>query len=172
MIRVVRGDITEMSVDAIVNAANARLAGGGGVDGAIHRAGGPAITQETRRQFPNGCPTGDAVTTGAGNLPAKYVIHAVGPRWQGGGHDEDQLLASAWRAALREAVEHECKSVAFPSISTGIYGFPTDRAAQIAMREVGQALAALPGAQTLQVTVCAFSEKDEDVYALELDRLG
>lgn len=167
-VRVVRGDITTLDVDAIVNAANQQLAGGGGVDGAVHRAGGPAIMAETQEKFPQGCPTGGAVTTGAGNLRAGWVIHAVGPRWQGGGHGEDELLASAWRSALKEAVEHGAGSVAFPSISTGIYGFPIERAAPLAMSEVVQALSSLPEGTSLEVTVCAFSDADEAVYARAL----
>lgn len=168
-VRVVQIDITQMEVDAVVNAANSHLAGGGGVDGAIHRRGGPSIMAETRAQFPQGCPTGEAVTTGAGNLPARFVIHAVGPRWNGGGSGEDQLLASAWRSALREAVERECETMAFPSISTGIYGFPIDRAAALGLAEVKHALASLPEGRRLDVTVCAFSETDGDVYRRALD---
>ena len=163
-VNVMRIDITDMEVDAIVNAANQSLAGGGGVDGAIHRRGGPAIINETRSKFPMGCPTGEAVTTAAGELMAKYVIHAVGPRWNGGGSGEDALLASAWRSALREAVGHDCGTVAFPSISTGIYGFPIERAAALALAEVKVALASLPDGRRLDVTICAFSEPDAAVY--------
>ncbi len=133
-LELVQGDITEQQVDAIVNAANSRLAGGGGVDGAIHRRGGPAIMEETRRRYPDGCPTGSAVISGAGNLPAKYVIHAVGPVWSGGHRGEDELLASAYRRSLELAVEHGCRSVALPALSTGAYRFPLDRAARIALR--------------------------------------
>ncbi len=131
-----QGDITEQHVDAIVNAANSRLAGGGGVDGAIHRRGGPEIMAETRRKYPHGCPTGSAVISGAGNLPAKYVIHAVGPVWQGGGAGEAELLAGAFRRSLELAVEHDCRSVAFPAISAGAYGYPLDQAAAVALRTV------------------------------------
>src|SRR5256885_5224217 len=113
------GDITEQEVDAIVNAANSRLAGGGGVDGAIHRAGGPAIMEETRRRYPDGCPTGSAVITSAGNLQAKYVIHAVGPVWSGGNRGEDLSLASAYRTSLDLAAAHQCGSIALPALSTG-----------------------------------------------------
>jgi O-acetyl-ADP-ribose deacetylase len=170
-VRVIRGDITTLDVDAVVNAANQHLAGGGGVDGAIHRAGGPEIMAETSRRFPDGCPTGNAVTTGAGRLPARLVIHAVGPRWHGGDHGEDDQLASAWRAALREAVEHEATSVAFPSLATGVYGFPVRRAAALAMSEVQRTLAELPAGRKLEVTVCAFSASDQDAYEEALEAL-
>lgn len=125
-----QGDITDEQVDAIVNAANARLAGGGGVDGAIHRAAGEELMQETRRRYPDGCPTGSAVATDAGRLSSRYVFHAVGPVWRGGGRNEREQLASACRRCLELAVEHECQSIAFPAISTGVYGYPTDRAAE------------------------------------------
>jgi O-acetyl-ADP-ribose deacetylase (regulator of RNase III) len=131
-----QGDITDQTVDAIVNAANSRLAGGGGVDGAIHRRGGPAIMAETRAKYPQGCPTGSAVISGAGNLAAKHVIHAVGPVWQGGQRGEAELLASAYRSALQLAVEHDCRSVAFPALSTGAYGYPLEEAAEVALRTV------------------------------------
>lgn len=131
-----QGDITDERVDAIVNAANQQLAGGGGVDGAIHRRGGPAIMEETNRLYRHGCPTGSAVISGAGNLAAKYVIHAVGPVWQGGAAGEAELLANAYRRSLELAVEHKCASVAFPSLSTGAYGFPIDQASRVALPTV------------------------------------
>jgi|ERR1700682_1008548 len=171
-VRVSRGDITTLAVDAVVNAANQQLAGGGGVDGAIHRAGGPEIMAEIRRLFPEGCPTGSAVTTGGGRMPARLVIHAVGPRWRGGGHGEDRQLASAWRSALQEAVDHGAESVAFPSLATGIYGFPVERAAGLAMAAVREGLARLPEGRSLDVTVCAFSASDEVVYSRALDELA
>ena len=133
MIELVQGDVTLQEVDAVVNAANSRLAGGGGVDGAIHRRGGPEIMRETDAQYPQGCPTGSAVISGAGNLTAKHVIHAVGPIWRGGSQGEAELLGGAYRRCLELAVEHGCRSVAFPSLSTGVYCYPTDRAARVAL---------------------------------------
>jgi len=133
VLELVEGDVTLQEVDAIVNAANRHLAGGGGVDGAIHRRGGPSIMAETDQKYPDGCPTGSAVISGAGNLPAKYVIHAVGPVWQGGHRGEADLLAGAYRRCLELAVEHHCQSIAFPSLSTGAYGYPIDQAARVAI---------------------------------------
>ncbi len=127
------GDITDQTIDAIVNAANRHLAGGGGVDGAVHRRGGPAIMCETRRRYPEGCPTGKAVISSAGDLAARHVIHTVGPIWRGGNHGEEELLHSAYWSSLELAVEHQCESVAFPSLSTGAYGYPIDLAARIAI---------------------------------------
>ena len=135
-IQLVQGDITEQETDAIVNAANAQLAGGGGVDGAIHRAAGPSLMEETRRRYPNGCKTGDAVPTSAGNLKARFVFHAVGPVWRGGMQQESKLLASCYRRCMELAVEHQCRSIAFPAISTGVYGYPTDLAADCSLRTV------------------------------------
>jgi O-acetyl-ADP-ribose deacetylase len=128
-----QGDITHEEVDAIVNAANSSLMGGGGVDGAIHRRGGPSIMAETDLKYPQGCPTGSAVISTAGNLKAKYVIHAVGPVWRGGEHGEAELLAGAYRRSLELAVEHDCRSIAFPAISAGVYGYPMDLAAWLAL---------------------------------------
>ena len=131
-----QGDITDEETTAIVNAANSQLAGGGGVDGAIHRRGGKEIMAETQRRYPSGCPTGSAVITGGGNLKARYVIHAVGPVWRGGTGGERELLASAYRRCLELAEEHDCASVAFPSLSTGAYRYPVDEASRVALGEV------------------------------------
>ena len=128
-----QGDVTLQAVDAIVNAANSRLMGGGGVDGAIHRRGGPAIMAETDVKYPDGCPTGSAVISGAGDLPANHVIHAVGPVYSGGQSGEPGLLAGAYRRCLELAVENGCRSIAFPSLSTGAYRYPMDQAARIAL---------------------------------------
>ena len=138
MIKLQLGDITKIGVDAIVNAANSSLLGGGGVDGAIHRAGGRAILDECMKivERQGGCPTGEAVITTAGNMPARYVIHTVGPVWHGGMNDEDQLLANAYSNSLRLAVDNGVKTIAFPNISTGVYGFPKERAANIAIEAV------------------------------------
>jgi O-acetyl-ADP-ribose deacetylase (regulator of RNase III) len=132
-IELCRGDITEQDVDAVVNAANSELAGGGGVDGAIHRAAGPTLMNETRTLYPDGCPTGSAVATTGGRLKAKYVFHAVGPVWRGGTEDEAKLLESACQTCLELAREHNCSSVAFPAISTGVYGYPMDLATEITL---------------------------------------
>lgn len=135
-LELLQGDITRQQVDAIVNAANSQLAGGGGVDGAIHRAGGPALMAETRQMFPGGSPTGSAVPTTAGNLPAKFVFHAVGPVWRGGQDREPELLRSAFNRCLELAIEHDCQSLAFPAISTGVYGYPKDLAAEETLQTI------------------------------------
>ena len=139
-LQLIQGDIVRQDVDAIINAANSALAGGGGVDGAIHRAGGPSIMAETDQLYPKGCPTGDAVISTAGSLPNRFVIHAVGPVWQGGLAREAEQLRSAYRRSLELAVENECESVAFPAISTGVYGYPIDLAAEHSLTEVADFL--------------------------------
>jgi O-acetyl-ADP-ribose deacetylase (regulator of RNase III) len=163
-IRVIQGDITKQPVDAIVNAANSSLLGGGGVDGAIHRAGGPAILEACRaiRAKQGGCATGEAVITTGGNLPAKYVIHTVGPVWNGGHKGEEELLASAYRNSLRLAVENGIRSLAFPNISTGIYHFPKEKAAAIAVRVVSDFLADHPEIEEV-IFVC-FDKENYDLY--------
>ncbi|MCE5269059.1 MAG: O-acetyl-ADP-ribose deacetylase [Planctomycetaceae bacterium] len=135
-----QGDITAEQTDAIVNAANSRLAGGGGVDGAIHRRGGLTIMRDTRDRYPAGCPTGSAVISTAGELNAKYVIHAVGPVWHGGGRGESELLRGAFRRSLELAAEHGCRSIAMPALSTGAYGYPMDEAARIALATAAEFL--------------------------------
>ena len=163
-IRVIEGDITELSVDAIVNAANSSLLGGGGVDGAIHRAAGPKLVAECRTL--GGCPTGEARITKGYDLPAKHVIHTVGPVWHGGRHGEDDDLANCYRNSLALASQHGVKTIAFPAISTGVYAFPLDRATTIAVREVKQYLDAHPEIE--QVTFCCFGASATAVYEREV----
>jgi O-acetyl-ADP-ribose deacetylase (regulator of RNase III) len=167
-LQVLHGDITRMEVDAIVNAANSGLLGGGGVDGAIHGAGGPAIMAACRdiREAKGGCPTGQAVITTGGLLPAPYVIHAVGPVWQGGAHDEDAMLASAYQASIALAAQHKLRTIAFPNISTGIYGFPRERAVDIAITAVRKALAAAPSIE--QVSFVCFDDENYRLYRQRL----
>ena len=132
-LELVQGDIIDQHVDAIVNAANTRLAGGSGVDGAIHRAAGETLMEQTRQRYPEGCSIGSAVVTDAGNLNATHVFHAVGPVWRGGNQKEAELLKSAYEKCLELAVEHRCESIAFPAISTGVYGYPLDLAAKTSL---------------------------------------
>src|SRR5215468_9450028 len=164
-VSVIQGDITKLDVDAIVNAANSSLLGGGGVDGAIHRAAGPGLLEECRRL--GGARTGEVKLTGGHGLRARFVLHAVGPVWGGGGGGEEALLASCYREALRLAAERSLRTVAFPSISTGAYGYPIASAAPVAIREV---LAGLAGPTSVErVTFCCFSPDDAEVYAEALD---
>ncbi len=164
----VRADITTLDVDAIVNAANSSLLGGGGVDGAIHRAGGPAILAQCRAL--RGCATGDAKATTGGELPARHVIHGVGPVWNGGGHGEDDLLASVHRRAVEVADGLRGRSLAFPAISTGIYGFPIERAAPIALHSAHAAAERSDGVRELWFAL--FSDADLAVYRAAADALG
>jgi O-acetyl-ADP-ribose deacetylase (regulator of RNase III) len=161
----VRGDITALDVDAIVNAANSSLLGGGGVDGAIHRAAGQELLEECRKL--GGCPTGEARVTAGHRLKARWVIHTVGPVWQGGGRGEAELLASCYRESLRLAREKSCRSVAFPAISCGIYGYPIDEACAIAVREVRACLAASGTPET--VTFVSFGDEVWEAYRALLD---
>jgi O-acetyl-ADP-ribose deacetylase (regulator of RNase III) len=164
MIEVIQGDITKIPAEAIVNAANTSLLGGGGVDGAIHRAGGPDILEDCKkiRSKQGGCPVGTAVITTAGKLPAKYVIHTVGPVWNQGKSNEETLLASAYLSSLKLAVEHGVKTIAFPNISTGIYRFPKQRAAEIAVETVQRFLAANLGIERA-IFVC-FDGENLEIY--------
>lgn len=162
------GDITKVKVDVIVNAANSTLLGGGGVDGAIHRAGGPAILEacEVIRNRQGSCPPGEAVITTAGNLPADHVIHTVGPIWQGGERDEPAILANCYRNSLNLAVEHQAQTVAFPNISTGVYAYPKDKAAVVATQAVKAFLA-----KDTTLTHVIFVVYDQENYALYQDLL-
>ncbi|HEU5183732.1 MAG TPA: O-acetyl-ADP-ribose deacetylase [Gemmatimonadaceae bacterium] len=165
MIEIVRGDITKLSVDAIVNAANSALAGGGGVDGAIHAAAGPALAAELRKYL--GCPTGSAVITRGYRLPARFVIHAVGPIWRGGDQNERDLLASAYETSMRIAREEgSIRTIAFPAISTGVYGFPKGAAAEIALRS----MIAHEG-EFEKITACLFDETSAELYRTTLKSL-
>ncbi len=166
ILELIKGDITDVEADAIVNAANSMLLGGGGVDGAIHRRGGPKILEECKRlrakDWPDGLPTGNAAITTGGNLKAKHVIHTVGPIWRGGFYDEAKLLRTAYRNTLKLAVANGLKTVAFPSISTGAYGYPTEEASSVAIAAVKDYLEKED--KLYRVTLVLFSDKDFDIY--------
>ena len=166
-IQVIQGDITCQEADAIVNAANTSLLGGGGVDGAIHRAAGPELLAECRGL--HGCATGKAKITGGYRLPAKHVIHTPGPVWHGGGHGEEELLSSCYRSCLELAAENGCETVDFPSISTGVYHFPLDKASRIAIKTIAACLAEHP--EIKRVRMVCFDERTRDCYQRALDAL-
>jgi O-acetyl-ADP-ribose deacetylase len=167
-LEVIVADITTLSVDAIVNAANTSLLGGGGVDGAIHRAAGPELLAECRTL--DGCATGDAKITRGYRLPARHVIHAVGPVWRGGSQDEDEALASCYARAIELCQTHRLASVAFPAISTGVYRFPADRAARIAVLTTADALAAAPA--LIRIIFCCFSNDSALLHAGAMAEFG
>lgn len=164
MIKIIQGDITKIKVDAIVNAANSSLLGGGGVDGAIHQAGGNLILEDCMkiRNKQGGCKVGEAVITTAGNLPAKFVIHTVGPIWTGGKNSEDQLLSNAYRNSLQLAIDNKVKTISFPNISTGVYGFPKERAATIALSTVVDYLK--PDNTIKDVIFVCYDKQNYDIY--------
>ena len=170
MIKVIKGDITKVTADAIVNAANSSLLGGGGVDGAIHRAGGPEILEACKQIVARqgSCATGEAVVTTAGDLPARLVIHTVGPVWQGGSRNEAVLLGNCYKNSLELALENGCRSIAFPNISTGVYGYPKAEAAKIAIDVVSEFLFKRKG---MEVIFVCFDEENEQLMAKQLEEL-
>jgi O-acetyl-ADP-ribose deacetylase len=169
-LEIAHGDITTERVDAIANAANEALRGGGGVDGAIHRAAGPGLLEELRRRYPDGTPTGTAVATDAHDLPSRWVLHAVGPVWRGGGHREPEMLAGAYRSCLRLADELGARSISFPAISMGIYGYPGPQGAALAVTTVRDHLA---GTTTVEVArFVLFSDETYELFAHALAEAG
>jgi O-acetyl-ADP-ribose deacetylase (regulator of RNase III) len=170
-IEIIRGDITKVKVDAIVNAANSSLMGGGGVDGAIHRAGGPEILEACKEIVARqgSCPTGEAVITTGGKLPARYVIHTVGPVWHGGRDDEEAKLANCYRNSLSLAVKHNCKTIAFPNISTGVYRFPKKLAAEVSLNAIQDFLA--DNTTISQVKLVCFDEENHHILERQLASL-
>lgn len=167
-INVIQGDITTIETDAIVNAANSSLMGGGGVDGAIHRAGGPEILEECRKIISRigRCETGNAVHTTAGNLPAQYVIHTVGPVWHGGDNDEADLLEACYRNSLELASDLSCDSIAFPNISTGVYNYPREKAADVALKAINKWLEHQGG---MEVLIVCFDDQNYEIYRRKLE---
>lgn len=165
-IALVMGDITVLNVDAIVNAANNTLLGGGGVDGAIHAVAGPELLEECRRL--NGCPTGEARITKGYRLPARWVVHTVGPVWRGGGHGEDRILASCYKSCFDLAERYGLKSIAFPSVSTGAYGFPVDRASRIAITEM---ISFLKRCESIEILAVCYNQKVYECYVKALDEI-
>lgn len=167
-ITILQGDITKLKVDAIVNAANERLRGGGGVDGAIHRAGGPQILEECKKYL--GCPTGEARLTSAGNMPSKYVIHTVGPVYRGGQNNEAYLLESAYKSSLKMAAENNVRTIAFPFISAGVYGYPKEEASGIAVNTVKKFIEEYPDVFD-EVIFCCFSESDSLLFTDKVKKI-
>lgn len=170
-IEVVRGSVTDQEVDAIVNAANTGMRGGGGIDGRIHRAAGPALMQELERVAPNGARTGTAVITHAHNLPQKHIIHTPGPRWNGGSKGEPDLLASSYRECLKTADDYDLESIAFCSISTGVYGYPIEEAAPLAVETAVEYLRANPQTRLRRVVFAMYGEDEFEEFSAALDEI-